>query len=526
MASTLLKDNSTYSYKTESKALIELLTGNNSQTSLAFEKTLANLKADRFLIEPNYVDKDYLEDYANFYARCFQDYNRFCKRLHFFKGNNKRGEKFSFSNRLLKKIWTEGLDDKTLYSLQDNYLGFIVLKPAKNGFMLGRTCIRHYEEDEERNRRYHAKRDYSVNLYGIELKVQSMAFQEQDETVAVCASIALWSAFNITGKRFQHRIPSPSEVTKLALSETSYMRSFPSIGLSQQQMGVAVSKLGLNPLLVGLKQHRNIKSHIYAYLKAGIPLICGLSLYNELEKDGKVVIDENSKSYHAVTINGFSFEGGEGELPMSDGLRLLTSRMTQFYVHDDQLCPFTKMEFDNSYCKIGESTGQKVSTTWHAPKPTAKKKYKEHKVAIIEGLIIPLYHKIRISYHDILDEVQGFSSKLDLLMKELSTLTGSDFQYFEWEIFLTEVGDFKKDILSQPDVIDREKILKKGYAKYLWRARAITIGWLDTDSRNRKTELELIFDATDSKKKGISKEIIYYNPIIKMGADFYPKILI
>jgi hypothetical protein len=36
------------------------------------------------LVERFYVDRDYLEDFAAYYVRCFEPYRRHCSRLHFF----------------------------------------------------------------------------------------------------------------------------------------------------------------------------------------------------------------------------------------------------------------------------------------------------------------------------------------------------------------------------------------------------------------------------------------------------------
>jgi len=35
------------------------------------------------VVERGYVDRDYLEDYAAYYVRCFEPYDRYCSRLHF-----------------------------------------------------------------------------------------------------------------------------------------------------------------------------------------------------------------------------------------------------------------------------------------------------------------------------------------------------------------------------------------------------------------------------------------------------------
>ena len=57
-----------------------------------FEDYFNNIGAKTIVVERKYVDKDYLEDFAAYYVRCFHPYDRFCARLHFFdkeiKDNN------------------------------------------------------------------------------------------------------------------------------------------------------------------------------------------------------------------------------------------------------------------------------------------------------------------------------------------------------------------------------------------------------------------------------------------------------
>lgn len=507
-----------HSYKDNSDNLIKLLT-ECSQKAPAFTKTLNDLGADTFLIEKEYVDKDYLEDYATFYASCYQPYKRFCQRVHFFK---KKGE-FSFTNEILMQLLQIGVTDSIIQQIQQSYIGFIVLKPTKDDTtIIGRTCLAHYKEEDKRNRRYNATREYTANLYGIPLSVKSMAFQEQDEAVAVCASIALWSAFSITGKKYQHRIPSPSEVTNLALSETSYISAFPSEGLTPEQMAVAMAKVRLKPLILRPKGHRNLKAQIYAYLRAGIPVVCGISLYNEYKSTNKSPqkIIPNSRSFHAVTINGFSFENGNADIDFRDRLKLISTRMTQFYAHDDQLCPFTKMVFENGYI-----LPNKVKTTWLSDdkkrKPAEQQKLEQYKVADIESLIIPLYHKIRINYNDILSEVQKFAKLLNNAMTYFYKRNNTTFIPFEWDIFLNEVTEFKRDVLSMPSFEKKQDILQCGFAKYLWRAQALAIAKDEQNVNKKEIVMEIVFDATDAKKKGIAKTILFYNKNVEHLFNFF-----
>src|SRR6185312_4613885 len=117
------------------------------------------------VLERDYIDKDYLEDYAAYYVRSFNSYKRTCLRLHFFSK--------AFNQDIFKPILTNSSE----IELTNDYVGFIVVKPLPQT-IFGRTCLRTYPNAGCRY--FNFVRPYHVNLYGINLKVESIAYQEQD----------------------------------------------------------------------------------------------------------------------------------------------------------------------------------------------------------------------------------------------------------------------------------------------------------------------------------------------------------
>lgn len=457
---------------------------------------LGKINAKYFLIEHKYVDKDFLEDYINYYSRCFNDYERFCKRVHFFSFDKKK------YNNIESLINLKGINiEKAIEELQSCYLGFMVVRPIQNK-MIGRTCFKTYVNDHKRERIYYATREYNVNLYGIKLHVESMAFQEQDETVAACASVALWSAIQITGIKYQHSLLSTSEVTKLALSETSFARSFPNNGLNPEQIGVGISKVGLIPLIIRPTSSRDLKSLIYAYLKGGIPVICCMSFYNT--KADKTI--DSKRSLHAVTINGCSFENGEKDIISDDGFVQYSSRMSKFFTHDDQLCPFSRIEFGNKYVTIDNKLLKPLNTSYKSSLAT-----NENKIAVVDTIILPLYQKIRIQYYDILKILEEFHSEYTNFLNEFS---GNKYTNdIEWEIFITDLNSFKTEIVTTKEpILDKAKILMLKYPRFIWRAMA---------RRKGKKTFEILYDATESKNAHPQLEIIYYNNVERILVDLF-----
>lgn len=443
----------------------------------AFLEYLKRIGVKSILIEEKYIDKDYLKDYANYYARCFVSYGHECKRVHFFKS---KLDKTHFD----RILFDSKKENKLVERIQKSYLGFMVIKPIPTP--IGKTCLQIYPESN--NRKYPAIRDYSVNLYGISLNVKSLAYQEQDGTVAVCASSALWSAAQKTSSLFQHRLPSPSEITKLSTSQTSFSRNFPNNGLSAEQLGVGISKLGLEPQIYQTLDSRFSKMIIYAYLKAGIPVIAGVSLFEMQEKDKKI----NLKLYgeHAVTIAGYSFEDGEKEISISNEIILKSSSLTKIFCHDDQLCPFARMKFDKKFYKNGDSaTNQMLDTSWKSLESDLPI------IARMDTIIVPLYNKVRISILTIFGiinaleiQFQGMYEKVNEILEGKLKIKNAP---ISWDIHLSDVNTLKKELVAvSPSEIESNKveILKHPLPKYMWRATAF-IG--------SKKEFEILFDATD-----------------------------
>ena len=438
--------------------------------------------AKTIVIEHDYIDHDYLDDYAEYYVRCFKDYSRKCTRLHFFKNE--------FTHEELNFHIIDKKEDKLNQNiLQNNYLGFIVVKPLPIT-IIGRTCLTTYEHD---GRRYFPiVRTYHVNLYGLKLEVRkSLAFQEQDTAVAACATSALWSVFQGTGLLFHHAIPSPSEITHLATDNTSRdSRAFPSNGLRAIEMAQAIKAVKLEPHHIRVSNEYLLKTTLYAYLRAGIPLLLGFDIYSSS--------DSRLMGKHAVAITGYSL-GGASTTPITTGTpHIHATRIDKIYVHDDQVGTFARMEFDGE--RVIPNTEEQpclfsISTSWGGEG--------RHR-AVPDILLIPLYNKIRIPFETIHDLIFAF----DDVLRQLSPYSNEIIpQQLEWDIYLTTVNELKSSIRRDgilPDVA--HKVLFACLPKYIWRAQA-------TFDKNKF--IDLFFDATDIEQGCIFLSAIDYSTLLK-----------
>ncbi len=63
---------------------VQTVLGNSDQAAYIVNY-LDHIGAKTFMIEEDYVDKDYLVDYQKFYCRAFKDKGRYTTRVHFFR---------------------------------------------------------------------------------------------------------------------------------------------------------------------------------------------------------------------------------------------------------------------------------------------------------------------------------------------------------------------------------------------------------------------------------------------------------
>jgi len=429
-----------------------------------FEEYFNKLGAQTVLVENHYIDHDFLEDHAAYYVRCFEEYRRTCTRLHFFNIQFSEQDIHALINREVGP-----LDDK---SLRKAYLGFVVVKPLPET-IVGRTCLRTYPTHTA-PRSYPITRRYEANPFGLRLRVHTLAFEEQDQVAAACATSALWTVFQGTGVLFHHAILSPVEITRAAdrLAPIG-TRTLPSEGLNDIQMANAVRSVGLEPLLLEAEDMHVLKSTLYGYLRGRVPVLLGAELIFDKPLFATTEGREGTIGKHAVAVTGYSLGHAAPVGYGPSGLLLRSSRIDKVYAHDDQIGPFARMGCEDTH----------FTTSWE-----------EHDTlgnvipvdAYPTVLLIPLYHKIRIPYSTVHDALIPFDIYVEQ-MRMQGLLPGM--KRLEWDLYLSTVTDFKREIRAGglPSEYKR-KLLLQSMPRFLWRATAI----LDD-----RPALDLLFDATD-----------------------------
>jgi len=283
---------------------------------------LRDIKAASIVLEGRYVDRHYLGDFSAYYSRSFSAPVTQCRRLHFFDSDvatTKGAFESAYKDQDARSASEKLLDE--------HYLGFVVVRPLV-GARVGRTVLRTYPPDGFR--RFQVVRSYRVNLAGLRLKIDGLAYQQQDGGAAVCASTALWSALQRVAFVAGHRTPTPSMIT--AASKSPFPASH---GLSDIEMAAALSSLGyVADQFVPTENRPLFRAKLIASLESNLPVV--LSMEKELETGaGKIMAG------HAVTVTGYRDGGIAADVPSPAPNRspipMRRAGVTVIYVHDDNL---------------------------------------------------------------------------------------------------------------------------------------------------------------------------------------------
>lgn len=435
---------------------------------------LEHLSAKVIVVEAGYIDGDYLDDVANFYVKSFDDYERRCKRLHFFADE-----------------WTETELAEALRAapppdrLQGSYLGFVVARPLPQA-VIGRTVLKTYDTDQDR-RHYPTIRPYEANLYGTSLQIDSLAFQEQDTVLAACATVALWSAFHKTSTLFGTTTPTPAEITRSATAGVYSVRPVPSKGLYVPQMARAVREVGLEPEVFECTGILPLLSLLVAYLELGIPPILGLSL------EGR----DPGRDLHAVAVTGYSLresrvhnrEEQAGGVP----IRRIGLRVDELYVHDDGHGPFAKIEARPSTSTDPRHSAIVFVGTWKDEDTGAPV------ILTPKFVVVPVYHKIRLNFLDLQTWVATFSYVANRALTDPAAA--------EWAVTLSTTNmmkaTIKKSSVATPEI---DRVLFSQQPRFIWRAMM---------SLGGRAVVELLFDATGMARSRPYFDILFHDPAFR-----------
>ena len=369
------------------------------------------------LVEKHYIERGFMDDYTTFYGSGLRPYPNWCKRIHFFSIAKKdlepaladllkRGQEIADSNHGNNHTRRATFANELREFSYASYLGFCTIKPL-DGSPVGRTVLRHYDEVAvDGKRRFNCTRHYTTHLFGLDLTVCGLVFQEQDQAVSACATTALWTALSKVKDFEDIRTPTPAEITKRA---TQFLLSGPAIpaieGLALQQMCQAIQSLGLSPYVIRMQGSTpvEIKSYLYSAVASGF---------------APVLLISRPKGGHAVTVSGMKLKSVHAPETVGDdpGSKFddVAGDLKEIYVNDDRYSPYFKvsvegltkdLSVDFLLCKEDQTVYE--TQNWK-----------------LQYILIPLHHKIRLSFAELRQMAYGLVNKINSFRSAYAKLNG------------------------------------------------------------------------------------------------------
>jgi hypothetical protein len=410
------------------------------------------LGARTLVYEQHYVDRHYVDEYARYYARMLQPPKTTVGRIHVF------GDEFTdeeLGGWLEESLASGGARETIEQRLCCHYLGFISIRPLPS-VPIGRSVLRRLQNTEQTHREIWATTTYHVHLTNLSLKVEGLAFQQQDVAVGECATASLWSALSRTARREGMRAPTPAEIAEAAsrpLRGASRMLPTVSTGLTVQQLCDATLGFGFNPQVVSNHKPELLVMALHTYLLSGIPVV--LVLRRENESEG-----------HAVTAVGFQV--AEHLNPALDAtIPVRSAYLHKLYVHDDRLGPYARAPIELEEVQQGQRLRVCI----------------EQEKWWVDTAIAPVYPKLRLSMHSLLMIAEVMIAVMDdMVGTDRTTALSVDFRYELAGDYLARLSGRAAPQRSIPFL--RRVVLSR------WCA---VIRWYLED----RPLLELIYDTTD-----------------------------
>jgi len=449
------------------------------------------------IVEDKYVDRHYLEDYSEYYARCFTAHPRMCTRVHFFS--------FGFEEDEFLLALSEKEKDFEL-KLLESYIGFVVIRPIPHTF-LAKVCIKPNNESCNDKGSYKlVTKKHRVSLFGLTLEVDTAAFLEQDKVVSACATSALWMLYSSSSHRPLGSLPSPSAITKSASSSSDNgVRTFPSTGLTPNQVAKSLQYFGLEPSVlscnIAKQQPHNLHESIYPYIGHGVPLLLGVSIYRK-DKEKK-----NLKflGQHLVCVLGYHVRQNSGK----NNSEFRSHDIDKIYVHDDRYGPF--VEIDTSPVEFADDENKKIGLSITLQDKDVQEFF------IPEIAIVGLYHKVRIPYIDVRNictSLRRYLTKMNMslifFLEKTEATKIKEIKHVEkvitsikglidglWDVTLVTNTSIKEDIRTNEQFVtfngasEKTTLLLKNMPKYIWRIRI----WSDIQKQSILTDI--LIDATE-----------------------------
>lgn len=432
------------------------------------------------IVERNYIDKEYLDEFSFFYSTSFKNYDRFCTRLHFFNDNLNKELEINFNEEFT-------LTGSQKDVLQKRYLGFCVIRPTEK-YRVSRSIIKPYIENP-RDIFIISQSTYRVNLNGTCLSISGMPFMQQDSQSGVCASADLMMLSAFMHEVYRHRLCTSPEISLIANKFLGSDRSFPNRGLTVSHMMSALSEMGYSPVVYS-RQNASVPLNeiAYYYLESALPVL--------LFWRGHVCLAIG----HDFTPN---------LAPMTPGRRISRNYdfIRHFIIHDDELGPYLLMPLKKSDVKNAHFFPNLDADVFRSSY-THPLSFED-----IVALIVPVHKKIYISGEELNSHIEALLDDNNHIYKLITAKMGGSEKIFLEDLlknnnlalrtYFMKSNDYKKWVAELPSMSEEVKTfyLNSELPKFIWVTEITDLENLRKSANKDHFIMgEIISDTTASSK--------------------------
>jgi len=437
------------------------------------------LKAKSFIIENKYVSRDYLDCFKGYIVHSFDNYSKYCKRLHFFKSN------FS-PDKIISELGNP--DSKILKKLTNSYLGFIVVRPIPNA-IFGLTLLNLNKSHPEDI--IFGARHYETHILGFSKNIFSIAYQEQDRLTSACATASIWFVLNKLSLSPRHSLKSTIKITQsTGLIGNDGNRLFPNNGLSPSSVALALKKSKVDLFKMSIDDnHKNsdITRILYSYSFLALPILLIIEIKN-LYPETK---------FHSVAIVGYKNNAHNSYQLAYKDISLVSDFIKIFYATDDQYGPLVNFEFEN---------GRSLKCPWNynIDKNTPIKNNSSQIIIKARHIIVPIFPKINVSYETIFNIITSIDKILSKCFKIIQKSNNSIEKYsLCWDIRIYRSNDYRSNVMLDTylNYKTKSRIIAGFLPKYIWTAELLY---------GNERIFNFIFDATALRNSCFLIDILEY----------------
>jgi hypothetical protein len=212
-----------------------------------------------------------------------------------------------------------------------------------------------------------------------------------------------------------------------------------------------------------------------------------------------------SQGFHIVTLAGYSLRGhtvraNEDSPPPGQPscIPLPGLRIDEFYAHDDQSGPFTRIRVCHPPPPLNPLTNRPNLPVFFEEDWTDPQTGRTVARAMFpDVIVVPVYHKIRVTYLDVL----AWLTRLHRNVVQMLGVPG-----VEWDLHLITTNQYKTILRSLGLPLQQvEPLLLLHHPRFIWRASLRFGGTL---------ALELLADATDMARSFPLYRAIWCDPAV------------